>query len=93
MGYGLRSAWDNATERALDEALQAACALDIPVVGIFGPTNPVRNGPFRARDRAAIFPTDCYPCYKRTCPSAKCMNAVEAGVVAGLVQEILGNNG
>ncbi len=74
-------------------ALQAACALDIPVVGIFGPTNPVRNGPFRARDRAAIFPTDCYPCYKRTCPSAKCMNAVEAGVVAGLVQEILGNNG
>jgi lipopolysaccharide heptosyltransferase I len=74
-------------------ALQAACALDIPVLGIFGPTNPVRNGPFRARDRTAIFPTDCHPCYKRTCPSAKCMSAVEAGVVAELAQEILEKNG
>jgi lipopolysaccharide heptosyltransferase I len=74
-------------------ALQAACALDIPVVGIFGPTNPVRNGPFRARDRTAIFPMDCHPCYKRICPSAKCMSAVEAGVVADLVQEILEKNG
>jgi lipopolysaccharide heptosyltransferase I len=73
-------------------ALQAACALDVPVVGIFGPTNPVRNGPFRARDRTALFPMDCHPCYKRTCPSAKCMSAVEAGVVAGLVQEILEEN-
>lgn len=26
-------------------AIQAACALDVPVVGIFGPTNPIRNGP------------------------------------------------
>ena len=74
-------------------ALQAACALDVPVVGIFGPTNPARNGPFRARDRTALFPMDCHPCYKRTCPSAKCMNAVEAGIVADLVQELLEKNG
>jgi len=74
-------------------ALQAACALDIPVVGIFGPTNPVRNGPFRARDRTALFPMDCHPCYKGTCPSTKCMSAVEAEVVAGLVREILEKNG
>jgi len=73
-------------------ALQAACALDIPVVGIFGPTNPVRNGPFRGRDRVAIFPPDCHPCYKRICPSAKCMSAVEAGVVAELAREILEKN-
>jgi heptosyltransferase-1 len=74
-------------------ALQAACALNIPIVGIFGPTNPVRNGPFRARDKTALFPMDCHPCYIRTCPSAKCMNAVEAGVVADLVEEILEKNG
>jgi lipopolysaccharide heptosyltransferase I len=73
-------------------ALQAACALDVPVVGIFGPTNPVRNGPFRARDRTALFPLDCHPCYKRTCPSTKCMSTIKAGVVAGLVQEILKEN-
>ncbi|HCS49208.1 MAG TPA: lipopolysaccharide heptosyltransferase I, partial [Candidatus Aminicenantes bacterium] len=32
-------------------ALQAACALDVPVVALFGPTNPRRNGPFRDRDK------------------------------------------
>jgi len=29
--------------------MHLAAALHVPVVGIFGPTNPARNGPFRTK--------------------------------------------
>jgi heptosyltransferase I len=70
-------------------ALQAACALDVPVVGLFGPTDPKRNGPFRERDRMAQAPMDCRPCWKRRCPTTVCMSAISAADVAGLVREVL----
>jgi lipopolysaccharide heptosyltransferase I len=70
-------------------ALQAACALDVPVVGLYGPTDPKRNGPFRERDRTAQTPMDCRPCWKRDCPTIVCMSAISASDVAGLVKEVL----
>lgn len=36
--------------------LHLACALDRPVVGIFGPTDPARNGPFHCRSRVLRHP-------------------------------------
>ena len=37
--------------------LHLACALGRPVVGIYGPTDPTRNGPFGARARVLRSPT------------------------------------
>ncbi len=71
-------------------ALQAAGALDVPVIGLFGPTNPKRNGPFRERDRTAQSSMDCRPCWKRECPTTACMSAISAADVFGLVREVLG---
>ena len=65
-------------------ALQAACALAVPVVGIFGPTNPRRNGPFRKEDFTAYHPKECAPCYKRECRRAECLEDITAEEVAGL---------
>lgn len=73
-------------------ALQAACALNVPVVGLFGPTNPKRNGPFRERDRTAQAAMDCRPCWKRDCPTTACMSGISAAAVAGLVTEVLDQN-
>ena len=73
-------------------ALQAACALDVPVVGLYGPTDPKRNGPFRERDRTALAPVDCRPCWKRDCPTTVCMEAIKAADVAKLVTEVLGRD-
>jgi len=70
-------------------ALQAACALDVPVIGLFGPTDPKRNGPFRDRDRTAQLQMDCRPCWKRDCPTTACMDAITAADVAKLVREVL----
>lgn len=69
--------------------LQAACALAVPVVGIFGPTNPRRNGPFLARDRIIYHEIDCSLCYKRGCQSMACLKAVTADEVAeGVLQAL-----
>jgi len=70
-------------------ALQAACALRVPVVAIFGPTSPRRNGPFSARDKTAFHEIACSRCYKRSCETLDCLKAVTAEEVAALVGEAL----
>lgn len=70
-------------------ALQAACALGVRVVGLFGPTSPGRNGPFDSRDKVVYAPHDCAPCYRRTCERPDCLAAVAPGAVAAAAMELL----
>jgi lipopolysaccharide heptosyltransferase I len=52
-----------------------ACALGTPVVGIFGPTSPARNGPWSGEDEAVARTLSCSFCNGRTCPtSIECMD-------------------
>lgn len=69
-------------------ALQVACALDVPVVGLFGPTNPLRNGPFRPGDKAIFHQLNCNPCYKRTCPTLECLQAITVDEVAAAIKHM-----
>ena len=69
-----------------------ACAVGTAVVGIFGPTSPVRNGPWRNGDEVITRSLPCGSCYGRSCTNNQCMDisvdAVFAGVVARLgIQE------
>jgi ADP-heptose:LPS heptosyltransferase len=48
--------------------LHLACAVRTPVVGLFGPTDPARNGPFRAEDIVVRRVPACAPCHRRVCP-------------------------
>ncbi len=73
-------------------ALQAASALDVPVVGIFGPTNPARNGPFRSCDKVVYHELSCSLCYQRTCRTMECMNRVTPEEVIFLIRQSLGTN-
>jgi heptosyltransferase-1 len=57
-------------------ALQAACALGRPVVGLFGPTNPGRNGPFNPENGVAFHKLECSHCYKRTCSNLECLQKI-----------------
>jgi heptosyltransferase-1 len=70
-------------------ALQAACAFNVPVVGIFGPTNPARNGPFRTRDKVAYHKLACSLCYQRTCRSMECLRKISPEEVAFLIRQTL----
>ncbi|MBN2242850.1 MAG: glycosyltransferase family 9 protein [Acidobacteria bacterium] len=49
--------------------LHLACACGTPVVGIYGPSCPVRNGPWGKDDEAVYRTLPCSRCYKRTCPA------------------------
>jgi len=63
--------------------LHMACALGTPVVGLYGPTDPLRNGPFSPADRVARREPPCAPCHRRVCPRHQ-------GVMAGIpVDEVL----
>jgi len=70
-------------------ALQVACAFSRPVVGIFGPTNPRRNGPFGFHDKVAFHELQCSYCYKRSCSTLECLKAIQPDEVARLSLEIL----
>lgn len=48
--------------------LHLACAVGAPVVALFGPTDPARNGPFSPVDRVVRRVPPCAPCHKRACP-------------------------
>lgn len=73
-------------------ALQAACAFDVPVVGLFGPTNSRRNGPFKGRDKAVSHRMQCAPCYKRTCATLECLKSITVEEVAAAVKELWPGN-
>jgi len=49
--------------------LHLACAVGTPVVALFGPTDPARNGPFAPADAVVRRTPACAPCYSRTCPA------------------------
>lgn len=65
-------------------ALQVACALSRPVVGLFGPTTPRRNGPFNEQDKVAFHEMECSHCYKRKCSNLKCLKKIMPQEVAAL---------
>jgi heptosyltransferase-1 len=48
--------------------LQLACAIGTAVVGIYGPTDPARNGPFQPDDIVVRRTPLCAPCHRRRCP-------------------------
>ena len=70
-------------------ALQAAGAFTTPVVGLFGPTTPSRNGPFREHDRVILHELECSHCYKRMCSRVECLDEITPEEVAAACQEIL----
>lgn len=74
-------------------ALQVACALSRPVVGLFGPTSPKRNGPFNEQDRVAFHEMECSHCYKRKCSNPKCLKKITPEEVAVLCLQRLGKHG
>jgi lipopolysaccharide heptosyltransferase I len=51
--------------------LHVAAALGTPVVGIYGPTDPIRNGPWAAGDRTVSRRDRCQCFHKRRCHAAR----------------------
>ncbi len=59
--------------------LHLAAAMGIPTVSIFGPTDPVRNGPYGSNHQVVWKEQPCSFCWKKTCAieTHDCMEQVE----------------
>jgi lipopolysaccharide heptosyltransferase II len=71
--------------------MHLAAALGTPLVAFFGPTNPVRTGPYAQARRCVILrkPQDCSPCYRRQCRSGKCLAAVTSAEALEAAESLL----
>ncbi|MCX8031124.1 MAG: lipopolysaccharide heptosyltransferase II [Thermodesulfovibrionales bacterium] len=58
--------------------MHIAAACNIPVIAIFGPTNPKRTGPYGDKHIVIKANLSCSPCYKKRCSSLACMNNISA---------------
>jgi len=66
-----------------------ACALGTAVVGIFGPTSPVRNGPWNDKDEIVTHAMHCSFCYKRECPTENaCMDIPVDEVITAVTRRL-----
>jgi heptosyltransferase I len=66
-----------------------ACALGVPVVGMFGPTSPARNGPWREEDESVYHELPCSACHARTCSTGgECMNLSVEEVFTAVVRRL-----
>ncbi len=63
--------------------LHLANALGVPVVGIFGPTDPAVTGPFAPPSLVVKKDVPCWPCYYRRCPlDHRCLTLITPAEVA-----------
>jgi ADP-heptose:LPS heptosyltransferase len=57
--------------------MHLANALRVPVVAIFGPTDPAVTGPFEQPARVVKHDVPCWPCFYRKCPyDHRCMTTI-----------------
>jgi heptosyltransferase-2 len=68
-----------------------AAAFDVPVVTIFGPTDPRWTEIYYARERQVAVKVFCGPCQKKTCPlDHRCMTRATPAMVYAASMELLG---
>lgn len=74
--------------------LQLAAAVETPIVGVYGPTNPVRNGPWSAADTSVSRFDECECHHKRRCRRATpCIQTITVEEMAGAVDRRLAGGG
>ncbi|SLM28744.1 Glycosyl transferase family 9 [Desulfamplus magnetovallimortis] len=69
--------------------MHLAAALEVPVVAVFGPANPVRTGPYGSIHRVIQKKLPCSPCYAwQPCSHWRCMNELTVREVFDVVKEM-----
>ncbi len=71
--------------------MHVVAALDIPLVAIFGSTDPVATGPTSPRSHIVRVRVPCSPCLKPECPTDhRCMREITVDKVYAVVETLLG---
>ena len=67
--------------------MHLATLLGVPVVAVFGSTEPRLTGPLGTRHRVFRHQVECSPCFLRECPlDFRCMKAVSTEEVISAIR-------
>jgi heptosyltransferase-2 len=70
-------------------AMHVAAAAGLPVIGIFGPTDPEGTAPVTRQFTLIRGPVSCSPCFLRECPVDHCcMTQIDVDIVFAAAQRI-----
>ena len=70
--------------------MHLAGALDVPLIAIFGSTNPVTTSPPGERSRILYKGVSCSPCLKKECPTDfRCMDLIQTDDVYDAAERLL----
>jgi heptosyltransferase-2 len=71
--------------------MHVAAALNVPLVAVFGSTNPVATGPLGPNSKVVQAAVPCSPCLSSECPEGhlKCMDQIDVDRVFDVVKEML----
>jgi heptosyltransferase I len=69
--------------------MHIAAALHRPMISLFGPTNPIRTGPYQRSDSAVRLDIVCSPCYSRKCSHQSCLQWLHADSVLREIEKQL----
>ncbi|MCG6878411.1 MAG: glycosyltransferase family 9 protein [Deltaproteobacteria bacterium] len=67
--------------------MHMAAAMGCCVVALFGPTSPLRTGPYGPGHKVVTSGADCSPCLKKSCENWTCMGNITVGSVYKAVKE------
>lgn len=70
-------------------ALHLADAVKVPSIGLFGPTNPARNGSRLKQSRTIRAEVPCPYCYQRECDKMWCRQKLSPMKAAALTNEVM----
>lgn len=65
--------------------MHIASALGRPLVTMYGPTSPMRTGPYQRLDTVIRLDICCSPCFSRTCSHQSCLRRLEVEPVMEMV--------
>ncbi len=72
--------------------MHVAAALGTPVIGLFGPTEPARTGPYAQQSNVLRTSLPCVPCMRPTChhdPSMECLKKIQPGTAVSALRRVL----
>ena len=73
--------------------MHIAAALGRPLVALYGPTNPVRTGPYGRMESVLRLDIPCSPCYSRRCSHQSCLQWLDVEPVLELAREQMSGAG
>ena len=69
--------------------MHIAAAVGTPMVALFGPTSPLRTGPYRRELAVLRADVPCAPCYSRSCTHMSCLKRISSMDVMARIDKLM----